>query len=310
MAARSTRSIRQAVHAGLEHQAVHHGGGAGADRAGLPVQDHGRNRRRGGQVRPAGTATWCWWGAAIPTFRPRAALCRAAPSARSPPIRVLEQLADQLVQKGVKYIDGDIVADDSYYAFERYGEGWTQDDLVWESGAPVSALTINDNVMFVNILPADRPGEKAFVTIDAVSPTTTSIDNRIITTPAGTGPRKIYINREPGSNVLTLVGQHPGGRSRRRTKRWRSKIRRSSRRQLFRAIAGEARRRGLRQAAHPPHRTGQPADASRVTPWPRAAATTPRRRSHAAGAGQLPVAAADAKICRSSTRSARTCTPS
>ena len=51
---------------------------------------------------------------------------------------MLEQLADQLVQKGVKFIDGDIVADDSYYAFERYGEGWTQDDLVWESGAPVS----------------------------------------------------------------------------------------------------------------------------------------------------------------------------
>src|SRR5262249_2703342 len=59
-----------------------------------------------------------------------------------PSIRVLERLADQLVQKGVKFIDGDIVADDSYYAFERYGEGWTQDDLIWESGAPVSALSI------------------------------------------------------------------------------------------------------------------------------------------------------------------------
>ena len=32
------------------------------------------------------------------------------------PILVLEQLADQLVQKGVKYVDGDIVADDSYFA--------------------------------------------------------------------------------------------------------------------------------------------------------------------------------------------------
>jgi serine-type D-Ala-D-Ala carboxypeptidase/endopeptidase (penicillin-binding protein 4) len=69
------------------------------------------------------------------------------------------------VQKGVKFIDGDIVADDSYFAFERYGEGWSQDDLVWGDGAPVSALTINDNVVFVNILPADRPGEKAFVSV-------------------------------------------------------------------------------------------------------------------------------------------------
>jgi D-alanyl-D-alanine carboxypeptidase/D-alanyl-D-alanine-endopeptidase (penicillin-binding protein 4) len=42
------------------------------------------------------------------------------------PIQVLEQLADELVQKGVKFVDGDIVADDSYFAFERYGEGWSQ----------------------------------------------------------------------------------------------------------------------------------------------------------------------------------------
>ena len=125
-----------------------------------------------------------------------------------PAIRVLEQLADQLVQKGVKFIDGDIVADDSYYAFERYGEGWTQDDLVWESGAPVSALSINDNVMFVNILPADRPGEKAFVSLDPFADYY-RLDNRILTTPSGTGPRKIFINREPGSNVLTLWGNIP-----------------------------------------------------------------------------------------------------
>ena len=125
-----------------------------------------------------------------------------------PSIRVLEQLADQLVQKGVKFIDGDLVADDSYYAFERYGEGWTQDDLVWESGAPVSALSINDNVMFVNILPADRPGEKAFVSLDPFADYY-RIDNRILTTPTGTGPRKIYINREPGANVLTLWGNIP-----------------------------------------------------------------------------------------------------
>src|SRR5881296_4555682 len=123
------------------------------------------------------------------------------------PILVLEQLADQLVQKGVKYVDGDIVADDSYFAFERYGEGWSQDDLVWDYGAPVSALTINDNVVFVNILPADRPGEKAFVNITPFADYY-RIDNRIITTPAGTG-RKIFINREPGSTVLTLWGNMP-----------------------------------------------------------------------------------------------------
>src|SRR5438874_2334296 len=107
------------------------------------------------------------------------------------PIHVLEQLADELVQKGVKYVDGDLIADDSYFAFERYGEGWSQDDLVWADGAPVSALTINDNVIFVNILPADRVGERAFVSI-APFADYYRIDNRMLTTPSAT-VRKIFI---------------------------------------------------------------------------------------------------------------------
>jgi D-alanyl-D-alanine carboxypeptidase/D-alanyl-D-alanine-endopeptidase (penicillin-binding protein 4) len=123
------------------------------------------------------------------------------------PIQALESLADALVQKGVKFIDGDIVADDSYFAFERYAEGWSQDDLMWSDGAPVSALTVNDNVVFVNIQPADRPGEKAFVSVKPFAGYY-RLDNRIITTPAGT-PRKLALNREPGSTVVTLWGNVP-----------------------------------------------------------------------------------------------------
>jgi serine-type D-Ala-D-Ala carboxypeptidase/endopeptidase (penicillin-binding protein 4) len=122
-------------------------------------------------------------------------------------VRVLEKLADELAQKGVKYVDGDIVADDSYFAFERYGEGWSQDDLVWPDGAPVSALTVNDNVIFVNILPGARAGDRAFVSVTPFADYYT-MDNRLLTTPAGTG-RKIYINREPGSTTLTLWGTMP-----------------------------------------------------------------------------------------------------
>ena len=123
------------------------------------------------------------------------------------PIKVLEDLADSLVQKGVKYVDGDLVADDSYFAFERYGEGWSQDDLVWGDGAPVSALAINDNVVFVNILPGDRPGDRAFVSVVPFADYY-RVDNRIITTPAGTA-RRIFFNREPGSTALTLWGEMP-----------------------------------------------------------------------------------------------------
>jgi len=127
---------------------------------------------------------------------------------KAPPIQVLQQLADQLVQHGLKYVDGDVVADDSYFVWERYSEGWSQDDLAREWGAPVSALTINDNVIFVNILPADRPGERAFLNITPF-PEYYKIDNRVMTTPAGSEPRTVSINREPGSNLITFWGNIP-----------------------------------------------------------------------------------------------------
>jgi D-alanyl-D-alanine carboxypeptidase/D-alanyl-D-alanine-endopeptidase (penicillin-binding protein 4) len=62
--------------------------------------------------------------------------------------------------------------------------------------------------MFVNILPADRPGEKAFVSVEPYA-NYYSIDNRILTTPTGTGPRKFVFARQPGSRVLTLWGNIP-----------------------------------------------------------------------------------------------------
>jgi D-alanyl-D-alanine carboxypeptidase/D-alanyl-D-alanine-endopeptidase (penicillin-binding protein 4) len=128
---------------------------------------------------------------------------------RKPPyLKALEALADQVAEKGVKYIDGDVVADDSYYAFERYGEGWAQDDLTWEYGAPVSALTVNDNVLFLTVMPGDRAGEKAFVTLEPF-PDYYRLDNRILTTPAGSGPRRFALNRQPGADQLTLWGSIP-----------------------------------------------------------------------------------------------------
>src|SRR3954469_25657997 len=72
---------------------------------------------------------------------------------KTPHLLLLEQMADQVAQRGVKKIDGDVIGDDSFFAFERYPDGWSQDDLMWDYGAGVSALTVNDNVVFLSVLP-------------------------------------------------------------------------------------------------------------------------------------------------------------
>ncbi|HEY6968199.1 MAG TPA: D-alanyl-D-alanine carboxypeptidase, partial [Candidatus Angelobacter sp.] len=84
----------------------------------------------------------------------------------SPPTQALEELADQIVSKGIKVVEGDIVGDDTFYSAQRYGEGWAYDDLQWLDGAPVSALTFNDNVVFIRIHPGVQVGDKALVAPD------------------------------------------------------------------------------------------------------------------------------------------------
>ena len=61
------------------------------------------------------------------------------------PMTVLQLLAEKVEQAGVRTVDGNVVGDDSYFLYEPYGEGWGWDDLQWAYGAPVSALTFNDN---------------------------------------------------------------------------------------------------------------------------------------------------------------------
>jgi D-alanyl-D-alanine carboxypeptidase/D-alanyl-D-alanine-endopeptidase (penicillin-binding protein 4) len=125
------------------------------------------------------------------------------------PTEALEELADQIVQKGVKIVDGDVIGDDTYYSSQRYGEGWAYDDLQWMDGAPVSALSFNDNVVFIKIHPSEQAGEKALVTLD---PETTyyELDNRVVTSAAGV-TRKIGMHRDLGSSKVVVWGSIPLG---------------------------------------------------------------------------------------------------
>jgi len=129
----------------------------------------------------------------------------------APHTQILEEMADQVARNGLKIVDGDLIGDDTFYAFERYGEGWAWDDLQWIDGAPVSALTFNDNVVFVNVLPAEHPGDKAVVTVE---PETTyyELDNRVVTSSAG-APKRVGMHRDPGSKKIVLWGSLPLGDS-------------------------------------------------------------------------------------------------
>ena len=119
------------------------------------------------------------------------------------PFEVIDSLADTVVAAGVKIVDGDIVGDDTAFFWEPYPEGWAVDDAVWEYGAQVSALTLNDNAFKLNIDPGTEVGEPARLTLLPAFEHLT-VHNRVIT--SASGPKKISANRLPASSELTISG--------------------------------------------------------------------------------------------------------
>jgi len=123
------------------------------------------------------------------------------------PLAPVEELADQVVARGVKRIDGGVIGDDTWYIWEPYADGWAIDDTRYEYGAPVSALTVNDNTLAVSVQPGARAGDLANISF---SPNFEyySLDNRVRTVEAG-GALKVQLDREPGSRQVRLWGTVP-----------------------------------------------------------------------------------------------------
>lgn len=63
----------------------------------------------------------------------------------------LENLVNQLYDKGLRRVSGKIVGDASYFRGDSIGDGWTWNELQWYYGAEASALSFNENQAFVNV---------------------------------------------------------------------------------------------------------------------------------------------------------------
>lgn len=134
-----------------------------------------------------------------------------APAIPMPAIAVLDDLAKAVVAHGIRSIEGSIVGDDSYFLNERYGTGWGWDDLQWEYGAPVSALTLNDNATMLDLTPGSRAGDPIAANWHDGFPYYAIEWNPPGITSAAGSPRAIGADRAPGSMVVRLFGSAPAG---------------------------------------------------------------------------------------------------
>jgi D-alanyl-D-alanine carboxypeptidase/D-alanyl-D-alanine-endopeptidase (penicillin-binding protein 4) len=138
---------------------------------------------------------------------------RAIPYQKTPvpgdPLAAIQALADQVAARGVKRVEGDIVGDDTWYAWEPYGAGWAIDDPLYDYGAPVSALTVNDNTLTVGVHAGQREGDPAAIALNPPVEYYT-VQNRVRTGPPGSAGR-IRSSRGPGGYELELWGTIPLG---------------------------------------------------------------------------------------------------
>ena len=131
-----------------------------------------------------------------------------------PSEKVLAALADAVVARGVKEIDGGVIADDGLFQQERFPSGWTVDDMLWSYGAAVSAIAVNDNTFTLELRPGGLAGDPATYSVDPASDFYT-VENRILTGPRGS-EEKLAASREPGSRLVRVSGTMPAGAQPRR----------------------------------------------------------------------------------------------
>jgi D-alanyl-D-alanine carboxypeptidase/D-alanyl-D-alanine-endopeptidase (penicillin-binding protein 4) len=130
-------------------------------------------------------------------------------AAKKNPMNVLDLLARQVEESGVRAITGSVVGDDTFFLDERYGQAWTWDDLQWAYGAPVSALTFNDNSIGLT-LAADESAPGATVGTWTPNVDYYTLDNTM--TPAPTGEvAHPGLERRPGSMLVRAWGTAPAG---------------------------------------------------------------------------------------------------
>lgn len=127
----------------------------------------------------------------------------------APAAWILDEMADQIAMKGVRIVQGDLIGDDTFYSAQRFPDGWAQDDLQWGDGAPISALSFNDNVLTLRIQPGEHAGDKAAIEFDPPLEYY-EIENHVTTAAAGV-PRKIGVHRDPGSLRVYVWGSLPAG---------------------------------------------------------------------------------------------------
>lgn len=119
----------------------------------------------------------------------------------------LRTLARQVRETGITRVEGGVIGDDDLFDDNRFGDGWTLDNLAYGYAAAVSALEYNEGSVDLVIRAGAAAGDPVAIHVRPDGGGL-EIDNRLVTV-SETGAGRLTLQRLPGSSRVIVQGQIP-----------------------------------------------------------------------------------------------------
>jgi D-alanyl-D-alanine carboxypeptidase/D-alanyl-D-alanine-endopeptidase (penicillin-binding protein 4) len=121
------------------------------------------------------------------------------------PLAVLREMAEQVAKNGIKSVRGNVVVDTSLFADQGPEAG---------TGAVVSPIVVNDNLVDVTVTPGAKPGDPVTIAVSPQTPYVTFVNT------ATTGDPKMEPTIDMsddktnagGTHTVTITGKQPPGK--------------------------------------------------------------------------------------------------
>ncbi|MED4205458.1 D-alanyl-D-alanine carboxypeptidase/D-alanyl-D-alanine-endopeptidase [Neobacillus mesonae] len=118
-------------------------------------------------------------------------------------VKKLETLAKSLADQGIHKVNGNIVVDDSIFDDQLLGEEWMWDDEPYSYTTQLSALSVRENTVNVNVKPGKDIGEAPTVTVTP-APDFVTVVNKAKTVEGN--KTSLTIDRTLGKNEIAISG--------------------------------------------------------------------------------------------------------
>jgi PBP4 family serine-type D-alanyl-D-alanine carboxypeptidase len=122
----------------------------------------------------------------------------------------LRSAAATLAAQGIRRVDGALLTDASHFDSERYGSGWSWNDLPYDYAPVVSALELDDGIVHAYMTPGSAAGMPVALRVEPSS-AASIIDNRLVTGPEGSKDTSEIVRPWNQPLQIQLVGSYPAG---------------------------------------------------------------------------------------------------